>query len=70
MMWKELIQWALSRQRSLWEPLALLLCSILYRFHPSYGLTLMPKDPFPGYYWAISRVSMTLLTSGEVPVGS
>lgn len=41
-----------------------LLCTVLT---PATGLLLVPKNPFPGYYWAIFRASVTLLTSGKVP---
>ena len=58
---------ALCGQRSLHALGTSVLCTVLTLAR---GLVLIPKDPFPGYFWTIFRASMTLLTSTKVPVGS
>lgn len=47
--------------------ICVLFCTVLT---PATGLTLIPKNPFPGYYWAIFRAFVTLFTSGNVPADS
>lgn len=60
-------QCALCSQRSLHALGMSVLCTVLTLAR---GLMLTPKNPFPGYYWAIFRASMTLFTSAKVPVDS
>lgn len=67
-MWKDLVLWAPCSQRSRQQPQPDSCGLFLTVFTPATGPMLISKTPFPGYSWAISGASMTLLTSGKVPV--